>query len=295
MLRRLIGEDIELSTSFFGPGSLEVRADPGQLEQVVLNLVVNARDAMPSGGRITIDTSSVAIEADSPLLAHDGAIPGDYAVLAVRDTGPGIAPQDLAQLFEPFFTTKEVGEGTGLGLATVYGIVRQSGGFVTVMSSPGAGATFEIYLPRVITELGVASSAAEPVEPIRGSERVLLVEDETVVRALVREMLVRNGYDVLDAQDGPTALALVESAGLQIDVLVTDVVMPSMNGRELSERLRVVSPDTLVLYTSGYTDTAILDAADLGARTHFLQKPFGVVELTQKIRTLVDGAAAAHR
>ena len=163
------------------------------------------------------------------------------------------------------------------------------------MSSPGAGATFEIYLPRVITELGVASSAAEPAEPIRGSERVLLVEDETVVRALVREMLVRNGYDVLDAQDGPTALALVESAGLQIDVLVTDVVMPSMNGRELSERLRVVSPDTLVLYTSGYTDTAILDAADLGERTHFLQKPFGVVELTQKIRTLVDGVPAAHR
>ena len=147
---------------------------------------------MPSGGRITIDTSSVAIEAGSPLLAHDSAIPGDYAVLAVRDTGPGIAPQDLAQLFEPFFTTKEVGEGTGLGLATVYGIVRQCGGFVTVMSSPGAGATFEIYLPRVITELGVASSAAEPVEPIRGSERVLLVEDETVVRNLVREMLVRN-------------------------------------------------------------------------------------------------------
>ncbi|HWX09866.1 MAG TPA: ATP-binding protein, partial [Gaiellaceae bacterium] len=253
MLRRLIGEHIELSTAFRGPESLEVRADPGQLEQVVLNLVVNARDAMPNGGRITIDTSSVEIGADSPLLAHEGATPGEYAVLAVRDTGAGIAPKHLTQLFEPFFTTKDVGEGTGLGLATVYGIVRQSGGFVTVMSSPGAGATFEVYLPRVATDPGIASLFAEPTEPVQGRERVLLVEDETVVRELVREMLVRNGYEVLDAEDGPAALALVDRVGLPIDVLVTDVVMPTMNGRELSERLRVVSPDTFVLYTSGYT------------------------------------------
>ena len=295
MLRRLIGEHIELGTVFYGPESLEVRADPGQLEQVVLNLVVNARDAMPDGGRITIETSSVTVDLDSSLLTQDGAKPGEYAVLAVHDTGVGIAPEDVGRLFEPFFTTKGVGEGTGLGLATVYGIVRQSGGFVAVTSAPGTGSTFEVYLPRVVTATEAGSSAAEPAEPLQGRERVLLVEDEPVVRKLVREMLVRNGYDVLDAADGPSALALVDSLGVPIDVLVTDVVMPSMSGRELAERLRRSQPETLVLYTSGYTDAAIMGEDELGERTHFLQKPFGVIELTEKIRLLVDGATAPRR
>ena len=295
MLRRLIGEHIELGTVFYGPESLEVRADPGQLEQVVLNLVVNARDAMPDGGRISIETSSVAIDPDSSLLAQDGAKPGEYAVLAVHDTGVGIAPEDVGQLFEPFFTTKGVGEGTGLGLATVYGIVRQSGGFVTVTSAPGTGSTFEVYLPRVASATEAESSSAEPTEPLRGRERVLLVEDELVVRTLVREMLVQNGYDVLDAEDGPSALALADSVGVPIDVLVTDVVMPRMSGRELAERLRESQPETLVLYTSGYTDTTIMGEDELGERTHFLQKPFGVTELTKEIRLLVDGATAARR
>jgi len=295
MLRRLIGEHIELDTVFYGPDSLEVRADPGQLEQVVLNLVVNARDAMPGGGRITIKTSSMTIDEDSPLLAHEGATPGDYAVLGVQDTGVGIPSADVAQLFEPFFTTKAVGEGTGLGLATVYGIVRQSGGFVTVVSAPGTGATFEVYLPRVASAAKAGTSSAEPAEPLQGHERVLLVEDEPVVRKLVREMLIRNGYDVLTAEDGPSALALAESTAVPIDVLVTDVVMPNMSGRELVERLRVDRPDTLVLYTSGYTDTAVMSAGDLGERTHFLQKPFGAAELTEKIRVLVDGSTPSRR
>jgi nitrogen-specific signal transduction histidine kinase/ActR/RegA family two-component response regulator len=295
MLRRLIGEHIELGTVFYGPESLEVRADPGQLGQVVLNLVVNARDAMPSGGRITIETSSVTIDGDSPLLANDGAKPGEYAVLSVRDTGVGIASADVAQLFEPFFTTKGVGKGTGLGLATVYGIVRQSDGFVTVSSPPGAGATFEVYLPRVLTAREAGSPSDDPAKPLHGRECVLLVEDEPVVRKLVREMLVRNGYDVLAAEDGPSALALAESASVTIDVLVTDVVMPNMSGRELAERLLVTHPETLVLYTSGYTDTTVMSAGDLGERTHFLQKPFGATELTEKIRVLVDGSTPSLR
>jgi CheY-like chemotaxis protein len=251
---------------------------------------VNARDAIPEGGGITIETSSVVVGADSPLLDEEGADAGAYAVLAVRDTGVGIAPGDVAQLFEPFFTTKEVGKGTGLGLATVYGIVRQSGGFLSVSSAPGHGSTFSIYLPRLASQPAKAVDAEAPAEPLSGCERVLLVEDEPVVRSLVRRMLEGNGYDVVEAENGAAALEYAGKLDTPIDVLLTDIVMPNMSGRELAERLRALHPETLVLYTSGYTDAGIVGEDELGDRTHFIQKPFSMTELTERIRLLVDGA-----
>jgi PAS domain S-box-containing protein len=288
LLRRLIGEDIELDTAFVGRAAPEVHADPGQLEQVVVNLVVNARDALKGGGRITIETSTVDIDQTSALLSHEGATPGAYAVLTVRDTGEGIAPDLLPRLFDPFFTTKPVGEGTGLGLATVYGIVRQSNGFVAVTSSSGAGASFSVYFPRLDDEAPGADEE-ETVGPQRGSERVLLVEDDSTVRMLVRRMLTAQGYDVVEAESGAAALAGAANAGT-VDVLVTDVVMPEMNGPELARRLRVVSPNLRVLFTSGYTDGAIEDEVVGDGRSDFLQKPFGAAQLTEKIRALLDAS-----
>ncbi len=290
MLRRLIGEHVELSTIFYGPEMPHIRADPGQIEQVIVNLVVNARDAMPGGGEITIETSSVVVASDSPLLGEEGAEAGTYAVLAVRDTGVGIEPGMVKQLFEPFFTTKKVGDGTGLGLATVYGIVRQSGGFLGVSSAPGRGSTFTIYLPRLVS--APADAVDVPAaEPIRGREHVLLVEDEAAVRSLVQRMLEGHGYDVFAAVDGAAALERAREVEGPIDVLLTDVVMPSMSGRELADRFREIHPETLVLYMSGYIDTTILGPEELGARAHFLQKPFGATELTEGIRRLVDDAS----
>jgi two-component system cell cycle sensor histidine kinase/response regulator CckA len=290
MLRRLIGTHIEILT-VSRPGLGFVRADPGQLEQVIVNLAVNARDAMPDGGRLTIETANVDVD-DTAVQAHEGIAPGSYVMLAVHDTGAGIAAEALPRIFEPFFTTKEQGKGTGLGLATVYGIVQQSGGFVTVGSEEGRGSIFRVYLPRLEGEAHEVDEAATPGESLaEGSETVLLVEDETLVRDLLREILETTGYHVLEAIDGVNALELADRHSGSIDLLLTDVVMPNMSGRDLADRFRVLRPETKILYTSGYTDGAIADKGVLASGTEFLQKPFSFDELTQKVRSVLDAAA----
>ncbi|HEU5261858.1 MAG TPA: PAS domain S-box protein [Gemmatimonadales bacterium] len=287
MLRRLIGEDIELVTQL-ATDLDSVSADPGQLEQVLLNLAVNARDAMPRGGRLTIETANVALTAEYAE-RHHRMPPGAYVLLAVSDTGVGMDEATQAHLFEPFFTTKEVGKGTGLGLATVYGIVKQSGGYIWVYSEPERGTTLKVYLPRV-------TGAAEPLRAAlprgdlqHGSETVLLVEDAAPVRALARKGLEAYGYRVLDAPDGPTALDLAARHAGGIDVLVTDVVMPGMSGRELAERLAPHRPEMKVLYTSGYTDDAMVRQGVLRSGVAFLQKPFVPETLARKVREVLDG------
>jgi two-component system cell cycle sensor histidine kinase/response regulator CckA len=289
MLRRLIGEHIEIA-AVYGSDLGFVKADPGQLEQVIVNLAVNARDAMPEGGRLTIETANADLD-DAGARAHEGASPGEYVTLTVRDTGDGIDAETLTRIFEPFFTTKEQGKGTGLGLATVYGIAQQSGGFVTVESEPGQGTTFRVYLPRLE---GVVPAEPEP-EPEEvtlavGSETVLLVEDEAVVRDLLREVLETAGYEVLEAHDGVHALELAEEHAGAIDLLLTDVVMPKMSGRELAERFRTQRPEMRVLYTSGYTDGVIADQGILEPGTEFLQKPFSFADLTHKVRSVLDSS-----
>jgi PAS domain S-box-containing protein len=291
MLRRLIGEDIEVVT-VFGRTLGRVKADPGQIEQVLVNLVVNARDAMPEGGKLTIETSNVDVDEELSS-KHEGLSPGRYVMLAVHDTGHGMDAETRSRLFEPFFTTKEQGKGTGLGLATVYGIVKQSGGYVIVESEPGKGATFKVFLHRLEAGIDEAQPLAR-VEPDRpnGSETVLLVEDEDVVRNLVREILERNGYAVLEARNGADALELGSGFGDPIHLLVTDVVMPKMSGRELAERLVAIHPETRVLYMSGYTDGAIGQQGVLDPQTELLQKPFSFEDLAQKVRKVLDASPA---
>ncbi|HEX4627818.1 MAG TPA: PAS domain S-box protein [Gemmatimonadales bacterium] len=287
MLRRLLGEDIELATTL-DPGAGAVNADPGQLEQVLLNLAVNARDAMPTGGRLTVETQHLTLTAEHVERRHR-LPPGDYVCLAVTDTGAGMDEATQAHLFEPFFTTKEVGKGTGLGLATVYGIVKQSGGYVWVYSEVGHGTTVKVYLPRVEGATETAPLVPAPQVVRGGTETVLLVEDAAPVRSLARKSLAARGYTVLDAADGPSALALATSHGGAIDLLVTDVVMPGMGGRELAERLAAVRPQMKVLYTSGYTDDAMVRQGVLTAGVAFLQKPFIPDTLARKVRDVLDG------
>jgi two-component system cell cycle sensor histidine kinase/response regulator CckA len=286
MLRRLIGEDIDLVT-VPGRGLGYVKADPGQIEQVILNLALNARDAMPEGGRLTIEASSVTLDevyADQ----HISVQPGPYVMLAVSDTGCGMDPETQAHLFEPFFTTKEKGKGTGLGLATVYGIVKQSGGYIWVYSEPGQGTTFKVYLPKVPE--GVEASPAPPAEGVSvgGSETILLVEDDSSVRSLVHAVLEPRGYKVLVARDGDDALFLCEQHKGPIHLLLTDVVMPGMSGRELAERLSPFHREMRVLYMSGYTDNAIVHHGVLDASVTFLQKPFSPPALANKVRAVLD-------
>jgi two-component system cell cycle sensor histidine kinase/response regulator CckA len=291
MLRRLIGEDIEVVT-VFGRALGRVKADPGQIEQVLVNLVVNARDAMPDGGKLTIETTNVDVDEEYSA-AHEGLSPGRYVMLAVHDTGHGIDAETKSRLFEPFFTTKEQGKGTGLGLATVYGIVKQSGGHVVVESEPGNGAAFKVFLHRLeagVDEIDRVVQIAE--ERPRGSETVLLVEDEEVVRNLVREILEGNGYTVLEAQNGADALELGRRFTGPIHLLVTDVVMPKMSGRELAERLVMIHLETRVLYMSGYTDGAIGQHGVLDPHTELLQKPFTFDALAQKVRKVLDAPPA---
>jgi PAS domain S-box-containing protein len=291
MVRRLIGEDIEVVT-IFGRGLGRVKADPGQLEQVLVNLVVNARDAMPDGGKMTIETTNVDVD-ERFAARHEGLTSGRYVMLGVRDTGHGMDHVTKSRLFEPFFTTKEQGKGTGLGLATVYGIVKQSGGFVLVESDPGRGAAFKILFHRL--EDAVDASIPEVDGSVdgraRGSETVLLVEDEDVVRNLVREILQDNGYTVLEARDGVEALELGSRFSEPIHLLVTDVVMPKMSGKELAERLLTLHAETRVLYMSGYTDGIIGQHGVLDPRTELLQKPFSVSALAEKVRLVLDTPA----
>ena len=287
MLRRLLGEDIDLATRL-DPGLAAVKADPGQLEQVIVNLAVNARDAMPAGGKLTIETANTALD-DAYTREHFPAKPGRYVLLAVSDTGTGMTSEVQAHLFEPFFTTKERGKGTGLGLATVYGIVKQSGGFIWVYSEPGHGSTFKIYLPQVEEAAEPRAAAASPA-PRRGTETVLLAEDEAPVRAVARQVLERQGYKVLEAPSAEAALDLAQRYSGPIHLLLTDVVMPGLSGHDLAERLATLRPETRVIYMSGYTDDAITRHGMLEPGLAYVQKPFTPDVIARKVREVLDAA-----
>ncbi|MBZ5542916.1 MAG: response regulator [Acidobacteriia bacterium] len=286
MLRRLIGEDVEL-VAIPGRDLGHVKADPGQIEQVILNLAVNARDAMPGGGRLTIETSDVVLDevyADQ----HVSVRPGLYVMLAVSDTGCGMSPETQAHLFEPFFTTKEKGKGTGLGLATVYGIVKQSGGYIWVYSELGQGTTFKVYLPKILEPVEARQMLPTESASAGGSETILLVEDDSSVRSLVHAVLEPRGYKLLVARDGNDALFLCEQHKGPINLLLTDVVMPGMSGRELAERLSPLHREMKVLYMSGYADNAIVHHGVLDANVRFVQKPFSPPALAKRVRLVLD-------
>jgi len=287
MLQRLIGETVGLvvgGDAGLGP----VRADPSQIEQVIMNLAVNARDAMPDGGRLTIETRGVELD-ETYTQVHADVEPGAYVMLAVSDSGHGMDAQTLGQIFEPFFTTKGPGEGTGLGLSTVYGIVKQSGGHIWVYSEVGQGSAFKIYLPRV--EGAQEALVAPPPGATRGTETVLLVEDDEELRALAREALELSGYRVAEAGSPGAALGVAEERGEVIDMLLTDVVMPEMNGRVLADRLRARRPGMKVLFMSGYPSSAIVHHGVLAPGAWFLQKPFTPGALTRKVREVLDTGA----
>jgi len=285
MLRRLIGEDIDL-VSVQDPSLGRVKADPGQMEQVIMNLVVNARDAMPKGGKLTIETGNTEIKSSR---AGDVAlVPGRYVMLAVSDTGCGMDGETQAHIFEPFFTTKGPGKGTGLGLSTVYGIVKQSGGYIFVYSEVNRGSTFKVYLPRIEGEVEVTEPPQIPIALCSGTETVLLVEDEPGVRVLVRETLHLYGYKVLEARHGYEALLLEQEYLNPIHLLITDVVMPQMSGREVADRLSSSRGDIKVLYISGYTEAAVIHHGVLDPGTAFLQKPFTPDDLVRKVREVLD-------
>ncbi|HXG89338.1 MAG TPA: ATP-binding protein [Vicinamibacterales bacterium] len=283
MLRRVLGEDIVMTIA---PKAVRgsVRVDPGQIEQVIMNLVVNARDAMPHGGRLTVETADAALDASS--LPPD-AKPGAYAMLAVSDTGIGMSADVRARIFEPYYTTKEVGKGTGLGLSTAYGIVRQSDGFIHVYSEPGLGTTFRIYLPRSNSDAAVIANTAEATMPT-GTEHVLLVEDDPSVRRLSRELLIRLGYSVTEAASGRAGLALGSDDTRHFDLALCDVILGDMSGPAVYEALRALRPSVRVLYMSGYADEAIVRTGVLDEGHPFLQKPFTPRDLAAKIREVLD-------
>ncbi|MCU1265594.1 MAG: sensor hybrid histidine kinase [Acidobacteria bacterium] len=286
MLQRLIGEDIDLLMGL-GPDLGKVKADPNQLGQVLMNLAVNARDAMPKGGKLTIETSNVNFS-EAFASNHISVPAGQYVMLAVSDTGCGMDADTQARIFEPFFTTKDVGKGTGLGLSTVYGIVQQSGGSIWVYSEIGRGTTFKIYLPCVPGSVAENCSDAVKPELLKGSETVLLVEDEEMVRDMATEILREGGYHVLEAKHGPEAMALSQRYKGQIHLMLSDVVMPQMSGRELAERLTPLRSNMKVLYMSGYTDDAIVHHGVLEEGTAFIGKPFSPDALTRKVREVLD-------
>jgi PAS domain S-box-containing protein len=292
LIERLIGEEILFETRLTQPLAL-VSADPSQIEQVVMNLAVNARDAMPGGGRLTIETANVDLD-EHFVGQHRGAAVGPHVMLAVSDTGVGMDEAIQQRMFEPFFTTKERGKGTGLGLATIYGIVKQSGGSIWVYSEPGKGSCFKVYLPLAIARPGGELEAeAEPsAAALRGSETILVVEDQPEVRAVTSEMLHAYGYTVLEASGGSEAIAMGRQHAGVIHALLTDVVMPEMSGREVAARLKADRPDLRVVYTSGYTDNAIVHHGVLDSGLAFLQKPFASTLLAKKIREVLDGPVA---
>ncbi len=289
MLRRLIGEDIELATEL-QPELWAVEADPGQLEQIIMNLAVNARDAMPEGGRLSIATDNADID-DGFAREHFPMVPGRYVMLAVSDSGAGMDAETQRHIFEPFFTTKPRGRGTGLGLSMVYGIVKQSGGYIWAYSEPGEGAKFEVYFPCAEGDRSDAKAALATGSALPGKETVLLAEDEDSVRRLARRILEEVGYTVLEARGATEALRISEGWDGPIDLLLTDVVMPELNGRELAERLSVLRPRIQILYISGYTDHEILDGI-IGPGNNFLQKPFTPEALTNKVREALDVPAS---
>jgi CheY-like chemotaxis protein len=289
LLQRVIGADVDICTRA-GRGLDRVKVDPGQIEQVIMNLAVNARDAMPTGGRLTIETANALLERPRPTIGGD--VPaGRYVTLTVSDTGTGISPDVLALIFEPFFTTKEVGQGTGLGLSTVFGIVQQSGGFIDVSSRPGQGATFRIYFPHV--EIGRAEAIGSPTprEARRGSGRVLVIEDEEQVRRIAAQALAMAGYTVLEAANRDEAARICESCaqnGRSIDLLITDMVMPGMSADDLRARLDALGFRMPVLSMSGHAEGASNDQGSIEPGRPFIQKPFRVADLQRKVRDLLD-------
>jgi len=292
MLRRLIGEDVEMRTVLAADLG-QIRADRSQLEQVIMNLVVNARDAMPKGGKLTVETFNVFL--DEAYAAHHQSVqPGRYALLAVSDTGAGIAPENLVRIFEPFFTTKELGKGTGLGLSMVYGIVKQSGGYIWVYSEPGRGTSFKIYFPLVDAPVESLSAEESQASGGQGNETILLVEDDEQVRDLSSEALSASGYKVLVAETPLVAITICRSNSAHIDLLLTDVVMPGIGGRELAIQVTAILPGVKVLYMSGYTPQAILHHGELDANTFFIQKPFTPSSLAAKVREVLDHAIATE-
>jgi CheY-like chemotaxis protein len=286
LLRPIIGEDVHVILRL-DPRTAHVKADPAQLEQVILNLALNARDAMPGSGTLSMETCNIQVDA-ALARQHPGLIPGFYVRLSVTDTGHGITPDVMPRIFEPFFTTKEIGKGSGLGLSTVYGVVKQSGGCVTVSSQPGRGAAFGIYLPRA-SELPERRIPAQPgAASSTGTETILLVEDEAVVRDLVCEILRESGYVVLSANSGADAMETTAEHIKPIDLLITDVVMPEMSGPELANILRRARGEMRVLYMSGYTDDAVLVRQGLPENSAFIRKPYTPQQFLQKVRETLD-------
>jgi CheY-like chemotaxis protein len=291
MLPRLLGEDIEVSLTL-DPELVSVKADLSQIEQVVMNLAVNARDAMPTGGRLEIRTSAAEID-QTYLRTHPGSRVGTYVLLTVSDSGTGMDPETLAHIFEPFFTTKELGKGTGLGLATVYGIVKQSNGYIWVSSVPGKGSAFEVYLPRYVGRPATEEARANPEERLCGSESILLVEDAEPLRKLAKIFLEGGGFRVLSAACGAEALEMAARYPATLDLLLTDVVMPGINGRVLAEQLSLRRPKMKVLYMSGYTDSFIAGHGVRDQEIQLLHKPFTEEVLIRKVREVLDGGKTA--
>jgi PAS domain S-box-containing protein len=285
MLRRLIDENVEL-VAVPEPAVGRVSADQGQIEQIIMNLTVNARDAMPRGGKLTISTGNAEMD-DAFVRRNPGAVPGSYVVLSVGDTGCGMDHETQAHIFEPFFTTKGEGKGTGLGLATVYGVVKQSGGYISVESEPGKGSTFRIYLPRIQEPVASAAPVEDGKKRAPGCETVLLVEDAHVLRELARELLEAGGYTVLEAANGADAISLAEKHPGPIHLLLSDVVMPGMNGPELAGKIIGARPDTKVLYMSGYTGDALPVQELLNSGAALLHKPFTGLSLATKVREVL--------
>jgi len=285
MLQRLIGEDVELVLDL-GVSVGNIKADPGHVEQAIVNLAVNARDAMPMGGHLRIETSSVELD-ENYAKTHMGVKPGQFTMIAVSDDGHGMDAETRRHIFEPFFTTKEKGKGTGLGLATVYGIVKQTGGDIWVYSEPGQGTTFKLYFPTVKEPLAEASGGEVMPTKQSGGETVLVVEDETAVRELTVRILQQLGYTILTASSGAEALEISQTHGGHIDLLLTDVVMPNMSGRQLADHLLSSRPKTKVLFLSGYTENTVVHHGVLDPGVDFLPKPFSRENLSKKLRDVL--------
>jgi PAS domain S-box-containing protein len=291
LLRHVLGEDVIL-TIVPQPQLKRARVDVGEFEQALLNLVLNARDAMPRGGKLTIETANVTLD-ETYTLKHFEVMPGDYVMIAVSDTGAGMEKTTLTNIFEPFFTTKEKGRGSGLGLAMVFGFLKQSGGHISVYSEPGLGSTFKMYFPAVDPVAAKEASAEAGKAARHGTETILLVEDENDLRKLARQILTQQGYTVLEAADGADAMRVVAAFPGNIDLLITDVVMPNMGGPQLAEKISVLRPGARVLYMSGYTDDAVVRHGVLSAETAFIQKPFSVDGLAIKIRKVLGHSPKA--
>jgi CheY-like chemotaxis protein len=288
MLRRLIGEDVELVMQL-RPGAGNIKADPGHVEQAVVNLAVNARDAMPLGGRLTIETENVCLD-ETYARTHMGVSPGEFVMIAVSDTGHGMDAETRRRIFEPFFTTKEKGKGTGLGLATVYGMIKQTGGDIWVYSEPGQGSTFKLYFPRVAEPATDSAEGDGGLAKRAGNETILVVEDEKAVRELTVRILQQLGYVILTASSGAEALEIGRTHQGDIHLLLTDVVMPAMSGRHLADQLLQRRPGTKVLFLSGYTENTVVHHGVLDAGVNFLPKPFSRETLAKKLREVLAKA-----